>query len=177
MKRDAYRSRQWRCCRGRRCAQRPADRYRLGTRRADPGTARRWSSLQQTDSSQAEAGLASSQNEDFLELIIRVGSSTASEQVMAVHHSHYTGRDGSAGALHMSRYHPCLMASHSDPTLVRARFGMAGPGTSKPGVAGTPPLMAGPRDPPPPMAPPPAGLYSAGVPPVAHAGVPLADGV
>ena len=53
---------------------------------------------------------------------------------------------------------------------------MAGPGTSKPGVAGTP------APPPPPGVPgielAPGGLYSAGLVPFAHAGVPLAeDGV
>ena len=60
-------------------------------------------------------------------------------------------------------------------TSVGARLGMAGPGTSKPGVAGTPapPLVPGV----PTIALAPAGLYSAGVPPVAHAGVPLVDGV
>ena len=74
----------------------------------------------------------------------------------------------------MSRYHPCLMASHSDPTLVRAPFRHGWPGDVKAGVAGTPPLKAGPRTRRRPWPPPPAGLYSAGVPPVAHAGVPLA---
>ena len=47
---------------------------------------------------------------------------------------------------------------------------MAGPGMSKPGVAGTPPPPGVPG-----MELAPGGLYSAGLMPLPHAGVPLAD--
>ena len=51
---------------------------------------------------------------------------------------------------------------------------MAGPGTSNPGVAGMPAPPPG-REPGIALAP--GGLYSAGLVPLAHAGVPAADGV